>query len=82
MLKQIKEWWNQPPARDRILAAMSAEWQYGLNVARTSNTRGSFYVHVLPLERDRIVESKWEVGPPDPRLGGHRRRLYRLRQRQ
>lgn len=81
MLSHIIEWWRQPPARDRILAAMTSDWQPGLDIARTSNTRGSFYVHVLPMEERGLVESKWEEGPPDPRRGGYRRRLYRLKAR-
>jgi hypothetical protein len=80
MLKQITEWWNRPPAKQRIYAALStSEWRRSLDIMTEAKVSviGSFYVKALELEREGLIESKWEEGPPDPVRGGHRRRLYR-----
>lgn len=80
MMSWLIEWWNRPPARERILSAMTREWRPGLDIIRQSKVSiGSFYVHALSMEDAGLVESKWDEGPIDPRRGGHRRRLYRLK---
>ena len=81
MLERLKEWWRRPPVRDRILAALSpTEWRRGLAVSTEAKTwsYGGFYVAVEALEREGLVESKWEECPPAPVRGGYRRRIYRL----
>ncbi len=82
MLEKLKEWWRRPPAKQRIYAALSTtEWRSGFDLAREAHVwSGKFYPAVLELERECLVESKWEEGPPDPARGGYRRRLYRLNQ--
>ena len=80
MFSSLREWWNRPPALTRILEALSHdEWRAPWDVIKTARVSiGGFYSRVFELERDGIVESKWDDGPIPASRMGRRRRLYRL----
>lgn len=81
MFRRIREWLNRPPAKQRIYDALSTtEWRRPLDIMKIAHIGaiGGFYVKILELENEGLVESKWEEGPPDPQRGGKRRRLYRI----
>lgn len=79
MWQRIIRWWKRPPARQRIHASLSnTMWRSGLDISREAGVwTGTFYPLIFEMEQQGVVESKWEDGQPDPRRGGHRRRLYR-----
>lgn len=80
MFSSLQEWWNRPPAMERIIKALSPdEWRAPLDVIKAARVSiGGFYSRVFELERDGIVESKWDDGPIPASRKGYRRRLYRL----
>jgi DNA-binding PadR family transcriptional regulator len=72
---------RMPRASLLLLAALlesSTEWRYGLELGKDVRlTSGTLYPALRRLEKDRIVESRWEdVDPSDE--GRPRRRFYRL----
>lgn len=79
MLRALREWWSRPPARERLLASLSHEWQAPLDIIRKANMSiGGFYSRIIEMEREGLVDSKWDEGPIPASRRGRRRRLYRL----
>lgn len=84
MLTAIKNWWNKPWAKQRVLNVLAkhpAYWRQGLDIWTDAGVSvGYFYILMSQLEKQHIVESK-----PDDQLPKHIRqgygiRLFRLRQ--
>lgn len=73
---------GRPRARERILRTLSAdEWQRGIDVWKSAKVGiARFYILALQMENEGLIESQWEPGFAPAVRGGHRRRLYRLRE--
>lgn len=78
--QRIIDWWQRPPARQRILHAIDEyEWRSGLDImlrAKFLNS-GANYHHLMLLEQQGLIESRWDEGPIPTARAGRRRRLYR-----
>lgn len=79
MFNWIKHWWSKPPAKQRVLNALSTtEWRPGLDVSKRAEvSTARFYPLILDMEETGLVLSKWDEGPLPPARHGYRRRLYR-----
>jgi DNA-binding transcriptional ArsR family regulator len=80
IIQRLKEWLSRQPPRQRILNALDGEWRNSIDIQERAKVGvGAFYPHVIALEQDGLVESRWEEDPIAlARRGGYRWRLYRL----
>ena len=74
----ISDWLDdlrgRPRARERILQALSSSaWLNTTAVAKAAKVSGKLYILIYRLEREGLIESRWEDAPYP------RRRLYRLK---
>lgn len=79
LIRATLDWWQRPPARQRIIDAMSpTDWKSSLDIIKSAKVSiPVFYRRIFALEAEGVVESKWEQGQASEIRGGNRRRLYR-----
>ena len=79
-LTALRHWWNRPPAKQRILDALSTTvWRRGYDVREAAGISniGRFYNLMADLEAAGHVRSQPEAGPIPAERGGRRGRIYR-----
>ena len=60
LIDKLADWWNRPPAEDRILDAMSfTEWRGILTIADAADVSlAVFWITTEQLVRERVIQKR------------------------
>jgi hypothetical protein len=78
MFKWIREWWNRPAAKRRILEVITIDnWIAGLDITRQAKVNiAQTYIITDQLIDEGLIEFKWDRSGLRTR-GGRKRKMFR-----